>query len=438
MKKFFAIILTIILFFSITNFSLANSRKELQKIVEIAGYRTNYKEHPKSAILINVDSDDIIFEKDAKLKLDPASITKVLTIYIVFEEIEKGNLSFDTKIKATDIDEKISNLKTLSNNKIYKNIEYSVDDLIKMSLVASSNVATIMLENKISNNNPDSFIDKLNVKAQELGMKDSYFYNSTGAEAVAFNGLYKIKKYDENKTNISTAYDLAILIQKILKKFPKITEYTSKEKIKVMDNTPYEDTLNNHNYSLPNLKYGFIGVDGVKTGSSPNAGFNVAVSAKQNNTHLVAIVLGVGNWYNRTDEYNRHKFINGLLNYGFYNFEEKIILHKGLNKINNKEFILSENYKTLVNKNINEENYKFKIEENKGDNNFVITLTDAPKKINSENKENNILAIEGTFFNKAKEKITNLFNDNKILAIVFLIIISLLITKIIKSIKKLI
>jgi len=165
-----------------------------------------------------------------------------------------------------------------------------------------------------------------------------------GAEGVDTSGL------DQTGSNVTTARDLATFTYFLLSKYPDILTYTSTPTVTAMPGTPYEETFDTYNYSLPTLEYSYEGVDGLKTGSSPTGGFNIDMTAKKGELRLIAIVLGVGDWADQTGEYKRHPFANAMLNYGFNHFEYKNVLSSGEHEIDNKEIITDKNLFATVKK----------------------------------------------------------------------------------------
>ena len=143
-----------------------------------------------------------------------------------------------------------------------------------MTSVLSSNVTTVMLANYLTNNDPDKWLDMMNEKSKELGMTNTKWFNASGAAAVAFKGYYSPQRYDNNQSNQTTARDLVIMTYNFIKKYPDILKYTSKPVVAVKEGTPYEETFETYNYSIPGANYGLKGVDGSKTGSSPEGAFN--------------------------------------------------------------------------------------------------------------------------------------------------------------------
>ncbi|MBF0715929.1 D-alanyl-D-alanine carboxypeptidase family protein [Gemelliphila palaticanis] len=432
MKKLF--VLFIAFFISISNINIvkADSKDdEFLRLTKEAGYKVNPINIPKSAILIDADKGNIIWEKDMDLPRDPASTSKMLTLYLVYEAIEKGEISLDTKITATKEDEAISKLHEISNNKITAGVEYPVEELIKMTLVPSSNVATIMLANKLSNNDADLFIDNINNKANELGMNNTHFNNASGAVARAFGGFYSPKRFDNSAYNTTTARDLAILTYNFLKKYPEVLEYTKDGKVSTMIGTPYEETFKSYNHSLPGEKYAFSGVDGLKTGSSPNAGFNVIATAKQDNTRLIGVVMGVGDWNDQNGEYYRHPFVNAMFFKGFNEYENKIVLNKGEHNINSKDIILNEDYSELVHKSSDSYNFEF--------NNDRLIFKNGLESVQNEKIEKGILFEEKSITSKLLSIYENQSFEKKILIILGTIsILTLIIIFTITIVKKLV
>ncbi|MFD2307637.1 DUF1958 domain-containing protein [Enterococcus termitis] len=308
------------------------------------GYR------PKASIVIDAGSGQILWEDQPDLPWSPASIAKVMTMYLVFEAMEQGKFTLDTTVKATEKYVNISQLYALSNNNISLGVEYPVRDLLTMLAVPSSNVATLMLANLVSDNDETGFIHLMNKKAADLGMKNTTYFNSSGAQISAFEGYYQAEGIDPNGDNKSTARDLAILAYNLVNKYPDALQFTNQPVVTTMKNTPYEETFDTYNYSLPGAKYGYDGVDGLKTGSSPTGGFNYIATAKKGEVRLIEVILGVGDWSDQEGEYERHIAGNAILDNTFSSYEYKKILEKGTNTINQKEITLDQDFYGLVKK----------------------------------------------------------------------------------------
>lgn len=317
---------------------------ELMDITRAAGYEVSEVNRPKSTIVIDGNTGDILWQDNIDEVRDPASMSKLMTLYLVYEAIAKGELSEDSIIRATATDQAIATIYALSNNKIVADVDYTVRELITMTAVPSSNVTTIMLANHLSNNDPDAFIDRMNAKAQELGMTNTVWHNASGAVAVAFEGYYVPTRYDIHQPNQTTARDLAILTYHFLKNYPGILEHTKDPVVTVKAGTPYEETFTTYNYSLPDAQYGIDGVDGLKTGSSPSAGFNYIATIKRGEQRHIAVVMGVGDWSDQNGEYNRHPFGNALIEKSYQDFEYKKLLSAGKHEIDGQVIRLSNDF----------------------------------------------------------------------------------------------
>lgn len=291
--------------------------EDVMEITRKAGYTVSEVNRPKASIVVDAKTSEILWQDNIDMPRDPASMSKMFTLYILFEELAKGKITLDTTITATETDQAISKIYEISNNNIVAGVAYPIRDLIIMTVVPSSNAATVMIANYLSNNDASAFIDRINKTAKELGMTNTHFSNASGAIAQAFQGYYVPEKYDLTASNITTARDFATLIYYFLNNYPSILDFTNQTVIRTMVGTPYEEEFHSYNHSLPDGKFGIEGVDGMKTGSSPSAAFNAVVTAKRENTRLITVVMGVGDWSDQNGEFYRHPFINALTEKGF-------------------------------------------------------------------------------------------------------------------------
>ncbi|MHC0040401.1 DUF1958 domain-containing protein [Streptococcus periodonticum] len=312
--------------------------------------KVNPINRPKSSLIVDANTGNILWQDNIDEVRDPASMSKLMTLYLVFEAIQQGKLSENTVIKATPRDEAIAKIYEISNNKIVAGVDYTVSELITMTAVPSSNATTVMLANYLSNNDPDTFLDMMNAKAKELGMTNTKWFNASGAAAVSFKGLYTPQRYDNNAANQTTARDLAILGYHFVKNYPNILNYTNKPVVTVKKGTPYEETFETYNYSLPGAKYGIEGVEGLKTGSSPRGAFNYIATIKRGEQRLISVIMGVGDWADQNGEYYRHPFGNALIEKAYADYEYKKVFNAGEQEINGKTYKLSKDFYATVKK----------------------------------------------------------------------------------------
>lgn len=345
------ILATAILLFLGSSTLPVSAEEDILTITQEAGYTEALASNkPKSSIIIDGTNGQILWSDQPDMLREPASISKMMTVFLVFDAIKSGQLNLNTKITATETDQAISQLYAISNSKIVAGVEYPVKELLTMVTVPSSNVATVMLANAVSNNDAGAFIQRMNEKAQTLGMKQTTFYNCSGASATSFEGMYTPQGFDPDGSNRSTARDLATMVYHLVKEHPEVLAFTNQPKVTTMAGTPYEESFETYNYSLPGTKYGVEGVDGLKTGSGPTAAFNYIATAKRGDTRLIEVILGVGDWSDQDGEYYRHTFGNAILEKVFNEYEYQRILPKGRHSINGKEIQLLDDFNGVVKK----------------------------------------------------------------------------------------
>lgn len=248
-----------------------------------------------SAVLIEADTGKILFEKNKDRERACASITKVMTLLLVMEALDSGQLKLDQKLTAS------AHAASMGGSDIWleEGESMTVDDLIKATAVASANDAAVVLAEAISGSE-DAFVDKMNKRAKSLGMKNTTFLNC--------NGL------DENG-HLTTAYDVALMSRELIK-YPKIFEYTS----------IWLDNLRGGKTQIVNtnkLLKTYDGITGLKTGTTAEAGCCMSATAERDGLSLVAVVLGCKSGT------ERFKDAASLLDYGFANYTtQKLALPK--------------------------------------------------------------------------------------------------------------
>lgn len=240
----------------------------------------------KSAIMIEASTGEILFRKNENEKMAPASMTKMMSMLLIMEEIDKGTLKWEEKITASE------NASGMGGSQIFleEGETMTVTELLKGIAIASGNDATVAMAERISGSE-EAFVKKMNEKAKELGLKNTNFVTCTGLDA---------------DNHYSTAYDMS-LIAKELVKYEKILEFTG----------TYEDYLRTDSSSpfwLVNtnrLVRFYSGVDGLKTGFTNSAGYCLTATAKRDNMRLITVVMNVADTSKRSADTTR------MLDYGF-------------------------------------------------------------------------------------------------------------------------
>lgn len=350
LKKLFKIIMScMVLTGMLAPITTVLAQESSITITKNEGNSVSEADTPKGDIVVNFSNGEILFQENPDRVVDPASLSKLMTIFLVYDAIKSGKFTLQDKVVATKNDQAISNLTNLSNSPIVAGVEYPVSELIKMTLLPSSNAAVLMLANLI-NSNADDYVDLINQKAQELGMTNTKFVGASGAVTQDFEGLYTLQRYPSNETNQSTARDLAKMVVAMLKAHPEITEITKNKELTVMSGTPYSKTITNTNHSLEGDLVAFPGIVGLKTGTSEKDGFNYIGIYQKGGIELVEVILGVGQFEDHHGEYNRHKIGNALLQYVFKNFEHKTVFNPGTQTIDGQKVTLEHTVDIYVEK----------------------------------------------------------------------------------------
>mgnify|MGYP000000849471 FL=1 len=266
-------------------------------------------------------------------------MTKLMTILLAYEEIKAGNLELESTAEVNERYTDIAGRYALSNNKMQPGASYTVAELMDLIIVPSSAAATYMLADMVESD-PDRFVERMNQKAQELGMVNTKYFNCVGVTNNLLQPYHPVSQPLDGD-NITTPEDYAMLCTYLIKTYPDILNHTKYPQITVKEGTPYEEHFTSYQISLEGAKYGLEGTDGLKTGSSDTAGFNYSSTAKRGDTRLVEIVMGVSDWSDQTGEELRHLVGNAIMEQAFERFEYKKVLSKGVHTIDGKKVEIS-------------------------------------------------------------------------------------------------
>jgi D-alanyl-D-alanine carboxypeptidase (penicillin-binding protein 5/6) len=245
--------------------------------------------------LMDADTKEILLSKNSDERLPPSSMTKLMTAYVVFDQVKKGNISLD-KICLVGKDAwRVSGSSMFLN---YGDL-VSIDDLVKGLLAVSANDAAVALASSIAGS-VKNFADLMNITATRLKMKNSHFKNP--------HGLYEDGHY-------ASIHDLATLASQFYKDFPEYSHY-----LEIPEFTYHNITQKNRN---PLIRNNYEGIVGGKTGHTNQGGYGVVVIVKRNNRRLIAVV----NKANSPAQ--RAKIITTIVNYGFSQFKKVNLFSKG-------------------------------------------------------------------------------------------------------------
>ncbi|KAA0954748.1 serine hydrolase [Planococcus kocurii] len=281
----------------------------------------------EAAILVDAESGKILYEKNAEAPLGVASMTKMMTEYLLFEAIENGKVTWDQEYEVTDYTYKISQDMRLSNVPFREDGSYTIKEMYEAMAIFSANAATIGIAETIAGTE-SKFVDLMNDKAKEMGLEETTFVNSTGLSNSSLMGMHPegTKETDEN---IMPARSVAKLTKRLLDDYPEVLE-TTKIPVKLFrEGTADETRMENWNSMLPGLIYEYEGMDGLKTGSTDFAGYAFAGTAKRDDTRLIAVVMGAVDNKGAGSYKARFDATRTLFDYGFGEFTTEEVIPAG-------------------------------------------------------------------------------------------------------------
>ncbi|MFT0800383.1 D-alanyl-D-alanine carboxypeptidase family protein [Bacillus swezeyi] len=244
----------------------------------------------KSAVLIERDTGKVMYDKNSHEKLPPASMTKVMTMLLIMEALDKGKIQMKDKVRTSEY------AASMGGSQIFlePGEEMTVEEMLKGIAIGSGNDASVAMAEHIAGSE-EEFVKRMNEKAAELGLKDTSFKNTTGLPE---EGHY------------STAYDMAHMAKELLK-YERITKFTGTYEDYLRENTDKKFWLVNTNRLI---KF-YPGVDGVKTGFTNEAKYCLTASAKKGNMRVIAVVFGASTPKERNTQ------ITKMLDYAFSQYE---------------------------------------------------------------------------------------------------------------------
>lgn len=292
-KKLIISLFIFVFFFSVTVNSYATYifdrdaiSSSTNDVVKVSAPVFNFQS--KASLLMESSTGKILYANNEHEKLLPASVTKVMTMLLIMEEIDSGRLKFDDKITCSALASKMGG----SQIWFKEGEQLTVNDALKALAVVSANDCAVAFAEHIAGS-VDNFVAKMNEKAKSLEMNDTNFKNPHGIDE---EGHY------------TSAHDIAIMSRELITKHPKILEFTS----------IWMDSLRDGTFGLTNtnkLIRFYEGANGIKTGSTSQALFNLSASATKNNMTLIAVAMKAPSSDIRNEE------IKQMLDYGFSNFK---------------------------------------------------------------------------------------------------------------------
>lgn len=322
-------------------------------VVKINGNDDEYIKGSKSGILIEEKTKTILYEKNIHEKLPPASMTKIMTMLLVFEGIANEIINFDTILTTSE------EASSMGGTQVYLKVgeKITVHEALKCVAIASANDCAVLLAESISGSEKE-FVKKMNSKAKELGANNTHFSDCSGLS---------------DNDHYTTSYDLALISIELVTKYPKVFEYTNIREDYIRKNTESPFWLVNTNKLIGKVD----GIYGLKTGHTSFAGYCITLFYKKENISLISIVFG----YDTSPKRNNESL--ELLRFGANNYKLVTILSKGTTILEINHILYKEPIKLIICEDIcmiskrNENNnYNYKFDFNIKENNGKLTIND--------------------------------------------------------------
>lgn len=310
-QKWIASTLAVILFFGIFAGFSNKAKAESALNVNAAG-----------AILVDGETGKVLYEKNADSALGIASMTKMMTEYILLDAVKHGRVKWDQQYSVSDLAYKISQNRNLSNVPLRRDGKYKIRDLYQAMAIYSANAATIAIAETIAGSE-SNFVKMMNDKAKQLGLKNYKFVNSTGLNNKDYQGMQP-QGTGASDENVMSSRSIATLAYHLINDFPEVLKTASTPTKTFIEGTK----MDNWNWMLPSLVYGYQGMDGLKTGTTDFAGYCFTGTAKRDGKRFITVVqnatdgTGNGGYKARFDETRK------MLDYAFANYTKEQIVPK--------------------------------------------------------------------------------------------------------------
>ena len=282
----------------------------LTSMAVLPAYADAPKVEAKSYILVDADSGEIIYEMNSTQVLVPASMTKLMTLYLTLENIAENRLNWEDQVTISEYSNKISRQPSLSSFQLPAGAKYSVRELFYAAALNSSNAGAIALAEHIGGGSEGAFVDMMNEKARNFGLTDTNFVNSSGLNNSDLFGLHPRGTGARDDTRLS-ARSMATIAYRLINDYPEYLEFSSLTKKTIREGEPDQLVINSTNKLLAGSVYTVEGVKGLKTGYTFNAGFCFAGFAERRSGRFISVVMGAVT----TEE--RFRGSGRLLDFGF-------------------------------------------------------------------------------------------------------------------------
>lgn len=304
----------------------------------------NFQVAAKAAVSVDATTGKVLFDQNADEVLPIASMTKMLTLYLVLEAVKEKKLSWNDTVPIEDYLYELSTDTALSNVPLVKGTNYTVKELFDASAIYSANAAAIALATKVSGSE-SAFVDLMRKKLLSWGVKDPHIISASGLNNEDL-GTHIYPGSAANDENKLSAKSVALIAQHLITDYPEILEVTKTTSKVFAAGTPSQTEMTTWDWMLPGGQYYKEGVDGLKTGTTDLAGECFAGTITKNNWRIITVVMNATNA--QTDAGARFVETGKLMDYTYDNWEKKILYQKGSTLPTDKKISVNKGKNTSV------------------------------------------------------------------------------------------
>lgn len=279
----------------------------------------SFKVNAKAAFAIDAESGKILYDQDGEKPMGIASITKIIGLYIVLEQVKEGKLSWDEKVSISDYAEKLSVVPDLSNVPLHKENSYTVKELFDSAFIQSANASIVALAEKVSGSET-KFLELIKKQLKDWAITDATIVNASGLNN-SYLGENRPEGTSETEENQMSAKDVATIARRLILDFPEVLKVTSTTTEMFGENTQSPVEMVNWNWMLPGFVSYKEGVDGLKTGTTEFAGACFVGTINKNGQRIITVVLNADD--HATNPSARFNETDRLMDYCYDNWSVK-------------------------------------------------------------------------------------------------------------------
>lgn len=276
----------------------------------------------ESALVVDFETNQILLDQNADDQRGIASMTKMMVEYILFQEIEAGNLDWNTEVTISDYAYQVSQNYELSNVPLKKGEVYSLEELYQALAIYSANGATVAIAEQIAGSEP-AMVDRMHELVESWGITDYEIYNTTGlSNASLGENIYPGSTAEDE--NVMSAKGIATVASHLLKDYPEVLDTSSIPSMIFREGTDDAILMKNWNWMLEGLLHERPNVDGLKTGTTPFAGANFTGTSMEDGRRIITVVMGAGDGIENKNQ--RFDETDKIMDYGFNEWEAASIM----------------------------------------------------------------------------------------------------------------